>query len=521
MQVCEPDFDIVPIPDLEADRLPPRPNPRRARGLPGEHGFRCGNDAMSGTFCSSPGTETSNGRAGRDRRLAVGLGVLLAVLVGFLAWMEACTWRQVTRLERNFAEVQPGDFVVGLRLEATVEALGTALLRFRLSNDPREREMFHQLARELGNRLDRTSWRTAPESVAASEVRRALQAFLQQAVPLLEEGVRGVRRDTAAEEHRRIEALLAPLLAVARDVGTAQAGGAAEFFAGAQHSLSEVRQWLVVSLVFCGLVVGGIAALAYRLLVAPLKAQLTETEAAVERKERLASLGTLATGLAHEIRNPLAALKLRLFSLKKSLPPELAGQEDLGVLNGELQRLERIVKNFLQFARPPDPVSRRMDVEPLLRSLEGLLDGHLRKRGINLEVEPGDGLVVHGDADQLRQVLLNLVQNAADAIGRDGTITVSARIGVARLSKAPEPVVILGVADTGPGIGPEVGARMFDPFFSTKEGGTGLGLPIAARILENHGGCLQYATRRGAGSVFSLVLPRPSSDASEPAPHRG
>ncbi len=476
---------------------------------------------MSGTFCSSSGTKSSNAPAGRDRRLTVGLGMLLAVAVVLLAWMEAGTWRHVSRLERSFAEVQPAGFVVGLRLEAGVEALGTALLRFRLSNDAQERERFHQLARELGNLLDRTPWRTELERLAAGELRRVLETFLRQAVPLLEEGVRGVRRDTAAEEHRGIQALLAPLLAVARGVGTAQAGAAAEFFAGAQHALSEVRRWLVVSLVFCALAVGGIAALAYRLLVAPLKAQLTETEAAVERKERLASLGTLATGLAHEIRNPLAALKLRLFSLKKSLPPELAGQEDLGVLDGELRRLERIVKNFLQFARPPEPVSRRVDVEPILRSLERLLAGDLRKRGITLVVEPGEGLVVHADADQLRQVLLNLVQNAADAIGRDGTITVSARIGAARLSKAPEPVVILDVADTGPGIAPEVGARMFDPFFSTKEGGTGLGLPIAARILENHGGCLQYATRRGAGSVFSLVLPRPSSDASETTPHRG
>jgi signal transduction histidine kinase len=122
---------------------------------------------------------------------------------------------------------------------------------------------------------------------------------------------------------------------------------------------------------------------------------------------------------------------------------------------------------------------------------------------------------VWADTQQLRQVLINLVQNAADGIGREGTITLSARQGASAAGRGAKAMVRIEVADDGAGIPPEVEPRLFDPFFSTKEGGTGLGLPIAARILEKHGGIIEYVTHPGRGTTFSIVLPKESDHGSE------
>ena len=110
------------------------------------------------------------------------------------------------------------------------------------------------------------------------------------------------------------------------------------------------------------------------------------------------------------------------------------------------------------------------------------------------------------DPQQIKQVLINLVHNAADSIGENGTVTLRARLDEKRLNDRPTDVVILEVSDTGKGIPPEAEKRLFDPFFTTKDFGTGLGLPIAARIVEKHQGVLQYQTQAGCGTTFGIIL---------------
>lgn len=112
------------------------------------------------------------------------------------------------------------------------------------------------------------------------------------------------------------------------------------------------------------------------------------------------------------------------------------------------------------------------------------------------------------DTGQFKQVLINLIQNAADSIGRDGTVTLRARPGRKRLANGETPVVIFEVTDTGKGIPPHLERRLFDPFFTTKENGAGLGLSIAARIVQQHGGRLQYQTQVDRGTTFGIILPR-------------
>ena len=227
----------------------------------------------------------------------------------------------------------------------------------------------------------------------------------------------------------------------------------------------------------------------------------------VERQEKLASLGMLAAGIAHEIRNPLTAIKAWLYLQQKHLPPRTPEFEELELIGGEINRLERIVKDFLQFARPSAPQLVAVSSEQPLREVLMLMEPTLKKSNIQLLLGEAAPAQIHVDPQQIRQVLINLIQNAADSIGENGTVTLRARRGEKRLHDRPTEVVILEVHDTGKGIPPEVEKRLFDPFFTTKESGTGLGLPIAARIIEKHRGALQYQTLAAGGTTFGIILP--------------
>jgi signal transduction histidine kinase len=174
----------------------------------------------------------------------------------------------------------------------------------------------------------------------------------------------------------------------------------------------------------------------------------------------------------------------------------------------EILRLERIVTEFLQFARPSEPDLTAMSSNQPLQEVQALLGPALAKDNIQLLVEDSTPLPVRVDGEQMKQVLINLVQNAAESIGRDGAITLRSRPDRKPLGLRETEVVILEVTDTGVGIAPEVEKRLFDPFFTTKPEGTGLGLSIAACIVQKHGGALQYQTQVNHGTTFGIILPR-------------
>jgi signal transduction histidine kinase len=248
----------------------------------------------------------------------------------------------------------------------------------------------------------------------------------------------------------------------------------------------------------------------YRDLIAPLRVKLVESQALVERQEKLASLGMLAAGVAHEIRNPLTAIKAWLFIQQKQLRAGTAEYDDAQIIAGEINRLERIVKDVLLFGRPSEPHFVTIRAEEPLRDVQSLLGPELQKSNISLAFENSVKAEIRADPQQIKQVLINLVQNAAESIGHHGTVTLRAREGVKRLAERERNVVILEVADNGKGIPPEVEKRLFDPFFTTKDTGTGLGLSIAARIVQMHGGALQYQTQVSRGTTFGIVLPASS-----------
>lgn len=248
-----------------------------------------------------------------------------------------------------------------------------------------------------------------------------------------------------------------------------------------------------------------------RIVVAPLRQKLIENNTAIEHQRKLTHFARLATGLAHEIRNPLTAISVRLFTLQKSMGKGTSEHSDASLIRNEIDRLEQILKNFLKLARPNEPKFMPVTAETAFREVIDLLAPQLQRRGFALKLDSMTQTPFLADPLQLKQVLINLIQNAADSIEEEtGTVTLRARHertgrGVKAVKK-----VTLEVEDSGSGIAPEVQERLFDPFFSTKENGTGLGLAIAAKIIEQHQGTLDFETRLGHGTVFRITLPASS-----------
>ncbi len=238
--------------------------------------------------------------------------------------------------------------------------------------------------------------------------------------------------------------------------------------------------------------------------------ELRQMEETVRRADRLAVVGGLAAGLAHEIRNPLASMCGSIEILGSA--PGLDEQERrlMQVVRSEAERLEALVREFLSFARPVSPSLEALDASAAVAEMAELFSAQLAERGIELSVVPGPPVWMRADPGQLRQVLWNVLGNAADATARGGRVEV-------RLFSAGGSGV-LEISDTGEGIAEEDLRRIFDPFFTTKERGTGLGLAIVHRIVEAHGGHVTVRSEPGRGSTFRISLPGASPERELAAP---
>ncbi len=218
------------------------------------------------------------------------------------------------------------------------------------------------------------------------------------------------------------------------------------------------------------------------------------------RSEKFISLGRLSAGVAHEIRNPLNAMKGAMVHLRRRRPQDPLIREYTGLVMEEIERLSRFVTEFLFFAKQAPPRREPADLNRLVLATQRLFSGQAQERGVGLRNQLDDSLpLVPLDSDQMEQVLINLVINAMDAMERGGTITfTTARRGDR---------VLLTISDQGQGIAPEHLGSVFDPFFTTKETGTGLGLPLCLGIVESHGGTIRLESRPGRGTKVIIELP--------------
>jgi len=437
--------------------------------------------------------------------------VLLAALVG-LAGHSA--WQQLKQLRKNFGAVQTESFHLADHVEASILNLNETVLRFDLRKDPADKAHFYQEGEELKRWIRKSSVTTPLELDLLKQIEVALEAYLTRTTRLLEERGQAGSVPSPKEVLERVENK-AQVFGLSTKLKAAERAALNQFAEGSNEALGGLQRLLMV-LVILVLILGLTAtSMIYRVKIAPLRAQLVESHAIIERQEKLASLGTLAAGVAHEIRNPLTAINVRLHSMKRTLVRGSSEHEDATVIDQEIQRLDRIVRDVLHFARPAEPQPVVLTAGSLLSRVQGLLSSQLEKASIRLQLASSPTLWIRVDPEQIEQVLINLIQNAAESIERSGTITLRARGTLMPLAGHATSVAILEVIDTGKGIPRKVQERLFDPFFTTKEAGTGLGLSIAARIVEKHGGALQYQSEVNRGTTFGIVLPRVEKNEDE------
>jgi signal transduction histidine kinase len=233
--------------------------------------------------------------------------------------------------------------------------------------------------------------------------------------------------------------------------------------------------------------------------------ELEKSRTRLVQTEKMAMVGRLAAGVAHSIRNPLTSIKMRLFSLEKSLDLTADQKEDMEVIAEETRHIDTIVRNFLEYARPSKLKMQKISPSELIDMNLQLLRHRFKSYGVAVEHGRSEPLPeVLADPDQLKEVFMNLLINACEATGEKGTITIEEEADTRPPLGA---VAVVRIRDNGPGIAADLQEKVFEPFFSTKEEGTGLGLSIAVRIVEQHGGQLSLTSEEGRGATFAVTLP--------------
>jgi signal transduction histidine kinase len=233
--------------------------------------------------------------------------------------------------------------------------------------------------------------------------------------------------------------------------------------------------------------------------VAKAKAELQATEKELAHQEKLAALGEMAAGVAHELRNPMTAVKGFAQRIYRKLPEGDSNKKYASIIVEEMDRINWLIKDVLDFARKPDPVFSPNDIHKILEDVLFMFREDFKKFPIQIDKQFGDIPELAFDGDQIKQVFTNIIGNAIDAMEEGGTLSLRTR--------HDDKWVYIDVQDTGPGIWPEILKDIFNPFFTTKSTGTGLGLSNAHRLVELHGGDIVVDSRVGQGSTFTVKLP--------------
>ncbi len=230
--------------------------------------------------------------------------------------------------------------------------------------------------------------------------------------------------------------------------------------------------------------------------------QLQQARQEAMRADRLAAIGEMASGVAHELRNPLTSVKLLIQTAADGPPGQSLSEEHMRVVLEQIVRMESTIQGLLDFGRPPQMQMIRHDIRNTLHRALNLVEGHAVRQSVTIREDwPDEPVEVNGDPEQLNQVFVNLLLNGVESMPEGGDLEVVVQC---RDSEAPVEVIF---TDSGTGIPQSVLERLFEPFVTTKERGTGLGLAISQRIVERHGGKLTAANQDSCGAVFRVGLP--------------
>jgi len=250
-----------------------------------------------------------------------------------------------------------------------------------------------------------------------------------------------------------------------------------------------------------------LASIAEQAALAIEKARIIEAKQAqydqlAVQTEKLSALGRMAAGIAHEINNPLAGILLYSSNLIKKVEPNTPIHKGLEVIICETVRCKSIIQELLEFSRDREPKKRPADVSEIVEKALRILENEFRLQHIRVEKRLSDGIEdILLDENQIEQVFVNLLLNSVQAMKENGTITIESRMDASRTR------AVVTIADTGCGITLDHLSKIFEPFFSTKPKGTGLGLAVSYGIVQNHGGNISVASRPGEGSCFTIELP--------------
>jgi len=432
--------------------------------------------------------------------------VLIALIV---AWVGRNTWWDLRQLHRSFSSVQAEDVYLPEYVETTIRKLNENVILAVQNHDPVEKNAFQDQSNDLGQWIrSKQNTLTTPEQRQMMKlIGDEFERYISQSHELIDKEDQFALTPAKAILLDEVQSNAAPTVALCEQLEESERAEQIHFVKDSREALVWVQELLIVVLLMLAFLIVSVVIAIYTGVIGPLRVELLKSRTLAVRNEKLASLGTLAAGIAHEIRNPLTAINVRLHCLKKNLAADSSEQEDATIIGSEIQRLEHIVQEFLQFARPAEPKFVVVSADSLIAKVSSLLGGQLERSSIHLDIESKPDIWARVDPRQIEQVLINLIQNSAESIGHHGTITIRVGSENARLNGRMSNIVSIAVSDTGKGIAPEVQKHLFDPFFTTKEEGTGLGLVIASRIIEKHGGKLECNSEPNCGATFTISLP--------------
>jgi signal transduction histidine kinase len=231
----------------------------------------------------------------------------------------------------------------------------------------------------------------------------------------------------------------------------------------------------------------------------------------MQRVEKMATIGELAAAVAHEIKNPLAGISGAIQVLAEDFSPDDPRKGIIKEVLGEIERLDKAVRDLLSFAKPPEPNFVKTPITPVIERSLRLVRAQARRHGVKINIiAAGDTADLRVDPEQMQQVFLNMMMNAIHSMPGGGALTVSTSL------RADGSGVEVSIADTGAGIRSEELKNIFKPFFTTKHTGTGLGLAISKNIVEKHGGNIIVDSQVGVGSNFRVILPVAGKTEQEP-----
>lgn len=453
-----------------------------------------------------------------QRRLTALVAAMVLSGLGIVA-LTVRSQRQGSELRRQLSEMQSESFHIAEQFRSLLRGLDNSLYEFGRANIPADLAAFDHASHDLDIWIDdhKPKLATKREKDAMQKIDVAYDHYLENARKLVVHLQSLGKKAATVDDYSDVRTDSQRLVEFAEELARAHLDAKEQLLVQANRTIAEIRMLILGSLGSLFVFAGALGFVIYRDMIVPLRVKLVESESLRERQEKLASLGVLAAGVAHEIRNPLTAIKAALFIQQKKFQRGSQEEADAKVIDREILRLERIVNDFLLFARPSERHLALITTNTALREVHALLAPQLAKSRIQLTLEESPPLRITADEDQIKQVLINLVQNAAEAIGEKGAVKLRGRSGKKVIAGRETPVAVMEVEDNGKGIPPEVEKRLFDPFFTTKENGTGLGLSIAARIVHGHGGLLEYQTAPGIGTTFSIELPLAIGDSPQGA----